>query len=168
MKANAYITIGKIGSPFGVKGWLKIQSYTEFGASILEYQPWYLTDAKQVRTAITPEDAKAHGQGIIVKFAGIDTPEEARLLTGRIIEIEESKLPALPENEFYWSELKGMTVINQRGETLGTVIYLMETGSNDVLVVKSDKEHAIPYLYGTVIQRVDKEKREIHVNWELI
>lgn len=167
-KANAYITVGKIASPYGVKGWLKVQSYTELGASIFDYQPWYIVNSKNVREVADFEEGRIHGNGLIVKFKNIDTPEDARLKTGQLIEIERAILPTLTKDEFYWSDLEGLTVIDLQGNNLGTVSYVLETGSNDVLVVKGVKEHAIPYLFGTVIRKVDLEKREILVDWEII
>jgi 16S rRNA processing protein RimM len=169
-KAIAYITVGKVASPYGVKGWLKIQSYTEFGASILNYQPWYLSDPHNQHQAVVLEESRMHGNGIVAKFQGIDSPEAARLLTGKLIAVDRSLLPALPENEFYWSDLQGLTVIDLQGKNLGTVTYLMETGSNDVLVIKDAKgqEHALPYLFGTVVRHIDLSKREILVDWELL
>ena len=164
----AYIVIGKIGATYGIRGWLKIHSYTEFGANILEYKPWYLSRLQNEWYAVDVEDGKMHGKGVIAKFAGVNSPEEARLLIGKEIAIHRSQLPTLQKNEYYWSDLEGLTVINQAGQTLGKVIYLIETGSNDVLVIKGDKEYAIPYLPGTVILNVDLEKHEIHVDWELI
>lgn len=170
-KANeAYITVGKIGSTYGIQGWLKIFSYTEFGASILEYAPWYISSDQSHWEPIEIEDGRLHNNSIIVKLKDINTPEAARLFTGKTIAIRREQLPDLKKDEYYWSDLEGLTVINQRGEILGTVIYLIETGSNDVLVVKlaNNKEEAIPYLPGSVVLSVDLEKKEIHVNWELI
>ncbi|TAK74020.1 MAG: ribosome maturation factor RimM [Gammaproteobacteria bacterium] len=163
-----YVAIGKVGSTYGIRGWLKIHSYTEFGASILDYSTWFLSSDQENWDAIQVEEGQLHGKGMIVKLAGINSPETARLLTGKLIAIPRSQLPKLKENEYYWSDLEGLTVIDQHGEILGKVIYLMETGSNDVLVVKGEKEHAIPYLPGRVILEVNLEKQEIHVNWELI
>lgn len=164
----AYITVGKIGSTYGVRGWLKIHSYTEFGASILTYSPWYLSEGSDAWRTIQVEEGRMHGAIVIAKFVGINTPEEARLFTGKLIAITRSQLPSLKKNEYYWSDLQGLTVINKNGEILGKVIYLIETGSNDVLVVKGDKEHAIPYLPGTIVRDIDLEKQEIHVDWEVI
>jgi 16S rRNA processing protein RimM len=161
-----YIVIGRFGSTHGIHGWIKIRAYTEFGASILDYLPWYL-HRNNTFTPIQLESGKVQGNIIMAKLTGIDTPEEARLLTGASIAILRSQLPGLSENEYYWSDLVGLNVINQRGEHLGKVIYLMETGSNDVLVIKGEKELAIPYLMGTVITRIDLAKQEIHVDWEL-
>lgn len=169
-KADAYITVGKIGSAYGVKGWLKIQSFTEFGASILEYQPWFIPDQHNVLTPFTIEDGRIHGNGIVAKLPGIDNPEEARLLTGKLISIERSHLPALPEDEYYWSDLIGLSVIDTHGKKLGTVHTFMETGANDVVIIKDEKgqQHALPYLRGTVIREISLEKREMLVDWELI
>lgn len=165
---STYITIGKIGSSFGVHGWLKISTYTEYGPDILDYRPWYTSRNGRDWKEIDVEDGKQHGNGVIAKLAGIDTPEDARLLTGTLIAIQRSQLPELTKGEFYWSDLIGLTVINKDGTELGKVIYLMETGSNDVLVIKGNKEHAIPYLPGSVVLDINLEKKEIRVDWELL
>ncbi|OGT60128.1 MAG: 16S rRNA processing protein RimM [Gammaproteobacteria bacterium RIFCSPHIGHO2_12_FULL_45_12] len=162
---TTYLTVGKIGAAYGVKGWLKIVSYTEYGASLLDYEPWYLSQAGGNWTSVKIEQGRLYGKGIIAKFPGIDNPEDARLLTGKHIAITRAQLPDLANDEFYWSDLEGLTVINQRGQVLGTVNYLIETGSNDVLVVKGEKERAIPYLKH-VILKVDLTQREIHVDWD--
>lgn len=164
---TVYITVGKIGSTYGVHGWLKIHSYTEFGASILDYSPWYLSQDQEWQ-AVTLEGGRLHSNVVLAKFTGINSPEEARLLTGKMIAITRSQLPALKKDEYYWSDLEGLTVINKNGDILGKVSYLIATGSNDVLVIKGNKEQAIPYLPGSVILSVDLEKKEIHVDWELI
>lgn len=163
-----FIIIGKLGAAYGVQGWLKVRAYTEFGANILEYLPWYINTSplNDTFTPIKLESGRIHGNGIVAKLEGIDTPEKARLLTGKLIAITRSQLPVLKENEYYWSDLVGLTVINQKGEILGKVIYLIETGSNDVLVVKGEKEHAIPWIMNKVITGIDLQKQEIHVNWE--
>jgi 16S rRNA processing protein RimM len=164
----AYITVGKVGSTYGVQGWLKIHTYTEFGASILDYKPWYLNSGENQWDVLEVEDGRIHGKGIIAKLKGFNTPEEARLLTGKTIAITRAQLPKLKKEEYYWSDLEGLTVINSNGNILGKVIYLIATGSNDVLVVKGEKEHAIPYLPGDVVISIDLNKREIHVDWEFI
>ncbi len=166
--ADEFVAIGKIGAPYGVKGWVKIHSFTEWTANILEYTPWYLEDKKSGWQLAKVTDGHEHGKGLIAKIAGYDSPEQSRLLTGKIIGIKRSQLPPLQKDEYYWRDLEGLTVINQDGKQLGTVAYLLETGANDVLVIKSDKEYAIPYLPGSVVLSVDLAKREIHVNWELI
>lgn len=162
------ITIGKIGSTFGVHGWLKLHTYTEFGPTILEYQPWLIQKPNGSTEILALEDAKFHGDQVLIKVQGINTPEAAKLLTNQLLLIQRSQLPTLSPNDYYWSDLIGLTVIDQNNQTLGKVTHLIETGANDVLVVKGEKEHAIPYLPGSVIKSVDLEKQEIRVDWELI
>ena len=162
-----YIPIGKIGATFGIKGWLKIISYTAETADILNYAPWYLEE-NQAWKPLKITAGKLHGKGIVVKMAGLDTPEQARLLTGKIIAINRSQLPALKKQEYYWSDLEGLTVINQHGDIIGKVAYLIETGSNDVLVVKGEKEFAIPYLPGDVVTSIDLSEQVMRVNWDII
>jgi 16S rRNA processing protein RimM len=173
MKNNRHIIVGKIGSTYGIHGWLKVHAYTEFSTDILNYKPWYLSFGNDSNETVEAkpykvEDGRIHGNSIIVKFAGINSPEEGRLLTGATIYVERSQLPPLKDNEYYWSDLIGLTVINKNGERLGKVIYLMATGSNDVLIVKGEKEFAIPYLLDKVILNVDLSKQEIYVDWELL
>lgn len=163
-----FVTIGKIGSTYGIKGWLKIQSYTEFNASILSFKPWYLSKDGQDWHPIEIEDGNLQGDRVFAKLVGYNNPEDARQLTGYLIAIKREQLPALQENEYYWSDLIGLDVIDMQGKVLGKVIYLMETGSNDVLVIKGDKEYAIPYIAGSVIKKIDIQQRIIQVDWELI
>jgi len=166
---SKYIVIGKIGATYGIFGWLKIQTFTEFGPNILDYTPWYLSDGEKKNwQEVVIEEGKPHGGGMVVKFPNVSNPEEARLMTGKTISILRSQLPELPNDEYYWSDLEGLTVINQHGETLGKIIYLIETGGNDVIVVKGEKDHAIPYLPGSVVKSIDLAKKEMVVDWELI
>jgi len=162
-----YLVVGKMGSTYGVQGWLKILSYTEKVNNILGFDPWYIEDGVNWK-AVHIEESREHGKGIIVKFAGLNNPETARLWSGKKIAILRSQLPALPKNEYYWSDLKNLTVIDQHGKTLGKIIYLIETGSNDVLVVKGDKEYAIPYLPGRVVKDINLDDGVMHVDWEAI
>ncbi|MCD6039502.1 MAG: rimM [Gammaproteobacteria bacterium] len=163
-----YVVVGKLGSTYGIQGWLKLYSFTEPRANISLYKPWYVEDGTSWKLAGLEVSSK-HAKGIIVKFSGYNTPEEARQLTGKRIAVLRSQLPHLKKGEFYWRDLEGIPVINQEGAFLGKVMYLLETGSNDVLVVKNEnkKEHAIPYL-AEVIKKVDLVNQVIYVDWELI
>jgi len=163
------ITIAKISTTYGVHGWIRVFPYTDYNSHIFDYQPWYLSDTPDtIGTVIKVEDWKEHGRQILVKFTEIDSPEKARLLTNKFITISRNQLPQLEKNEFYWSDLIGMTVINQHQEKLGEVVSIMETGSNDVLIVKGENEHAIPYLPDRVILKIDLENKVILVDWELL
>ncbi len=161
-----YVVVGKLGATHGILGWLKLYSFTEPAANILAYKPWYLEDATGWKLTL-PEASRKHATGMTVKIAGFDNPEKARLLTNKKIAVLRSQLPQLKKGAYYWSDLEGLTVVNVDGTVLGKVIYLLETGSNDVLVVKGDKEHAIPYL-PEVVTNIDLANQVIQVDWELI
>jgi 16S rRNA processing protein RimM len=162
-----YVSVGKVGSTYGVQGWVKVLSFTESVTNILEYTPWYLENGNSwQRVEVTA--SRIHGKGIVVKFADYNSPEHSRSLAGKTIAVPRSQLPKLEVGAYYWNDLKGLTVINQDGETLGEVIYLLETGANDVLVVKGKKEHAIPYLLNSVVTNIDLVNKVIHVNWDVI
>jgi 16S rRNA processing protein RimM len=167
MNKTDYVIVGKIASTYGVQGWLKVVSYTESTYDIAEYTPWYVEESGSFKP-IDVTEVREYGKGIIVKFAGYDNPEKAKLLTGKKIGILRSQLPALDKDEYYWSDLEGLTVINQNGVNLGQIVYLIETGSNDVLVVKGETEHAIPYLPNDVIISIDLANKIMRVDWELI
>jgi len=164
-----YIIVGKLGSTYGVQGWIKLYAYTEPTANILDYKPWYIEEAGHWSLIEHIESREQH-KGIVVKFSGINNPEQARLLTGKKIAVLSTALPRLKKGEYYWSDLEGLTVINHDGAVLGKVIYLLETGSNDVLVIKNDKdnkEYAIPYL-SNIIENIDLTQKIINIHWELL
>ena len=110
---------------------------------------------------------KQNGAILLVKFPGRDTPEDARLLTGANICIKRSQLPALENNEYYWSDLQGLTVINTENINLGVVNHLLTVGNNDVLVVKDKREYLIPYLMGQYVLSVDLANKVIRVDWDV-
>jgi 16S rRNA processing protein RimM len=118
-------------------------------------------------------DWRRHNKGFIAKFAQINDRDEAMALTNVEISVDSAQLPELPSGEFYWRDLIGMSVITDKGYNLGTVDDLMETGSNDVLVVKANKKDAfgqserlIPFLTDSVIQGVNHEEKVITVDWD--
>jgi len=169
---NNRIVMGKLGSTYGIRGWLKVFSYTDNAESIFDYSPWYLNQkGKWVEYKV--ESWKRHGQGYVCKLAGLDVREDAQLMTNFEIAIDPASLPELSEDEFYWRELFGMQVFTTKGYDLGEVTDLLETGSNDVLVIKANlkdafgqKERLIPYLEEQVIKKVDREARRIEVDWD--
>ncbi|MGF1853074.1 ribosome maturation factor RimM [Vibrio satsumensis] len=169
---NNRIVMGKLGSTYGIRGWLKVFSYTDNAESIFDYSPWYLNlKGKWVEYKV--ESWKRHGQGYVCKLAGLDVREDAQLMTNFEIAIDPASLPELSEDEFYWRELFGMQVFTTKGYDLGEVTDLLETGSNDVLVIKANlkdafgqKERLVPYLEEQVIKKVDREARRIEVDWD--
>jgi 16S rRNA processing protein RimM len=173
--AEDYLIVGRIGAPYGVRGWVKVFSHTEYPENLLDYDPWYLsgprsakTDAPNWRRCVV-EEAKTHGKGIIAKLAGYDDRDAATLLRGVDIAIRKEQLPPPKEGEYYWVDLVGLEVENLAGESFGKVDHLLETGANDVLVVKGgpdEPDMLIPYVMDVFIKEVDLDAGVIRVDWE--
>ena len=163
--------LGRITSVFGVKGWVRIYSYTDPIGNILDYGQWHLVRDGE-RQTVELQSGKAHGKGLIAKIKGYDTPEEVRALCGSEIRLGVDQLPELPEGEYYWHQLEGLTVVTADGQRLGKVSHLMETGSNDVMVVVPDREsldgrkRLVPYLPGEYVNKVDLAAGRIEVDWD--
>jgi 16S rRNA processing protein RimM len=165
-QADDWVTVGHIAAVYGVKGWVKVRSYTEPFENVMHYQPWHLVNNKQ--TIIVEIDTfKHHAAGLVAHIVGCDDRDKAKLYTGLEIRVERSQLPKPKKGEYYWYQLEGLTVVTDKGVTLGKVDYLLETGSNDVLVVNGeDRERLIPYLPGKVVKNIDLDAAVITVDWD--
>ena len=166
------IVVGKMGSTYGIRGWLRVFSSTEESESIFDYQPWFVKRAGEWQL-IELEGWKRHSQDLIIKVKGMEDREAAALLTNCDIVVDSTQLPALDAGDYYWKDLMGCQVVTTAGYQLGAVIDMMETGSNDVLVVKANlkdafgiQERLIPFLDGQVIKNVDLNARAIEVEWD--
>lgn len=168
MGQNLYIRLGYVPSVFGIKGWLKVFSYCRPLEQILDYATWQLR-TRNTEVSYSLEQGKPHGPGVIAKLSGIDTRTLAEPLVHAGIWVPEGELSALPADEFYWYQLEGMKVVTVDGQALGTIKRLLETGANDVLVVKNTadaKEILIPYVRGKVVTHVDLQQRVMTVDWQ--
>jgi 16S rRNA processing protein RimM len=161
------VIIGKIVGLFGVKGWLKIRSYTDPREQIARYQPWQVA-VDGVWRQMAVEAVQPHGKGMIARLSGVENRDQALPLVGGDIGVSRQQLPALAENEFYWRDLEGLKAVNLEGVELGTVRYLFATGANDVLVVQKDggPEILIPFLWQRTIQAVEIDAGLIRVDWQ--
>jgi 16S rRNA processing protein RimM len=165
------IVIGKFGAVYGIKGWLKIHSYTDDPEGIFKYKP-LLMKLKGQFQSVNVADWKRHTNSFVGKIVGFDAREDAQTLVGLELFIDPSKLPQMEEN-FYWRDLIGCQVNTGNGYSLGVVTDMMETGSNDVLVVKANsndafgqKERLVPFIEQQVISNVDITSKLIIVNWQ--
>jgi 16S rRNA processing protein RimM len=159
------LVMGRIAAPYGVKGWLRVVSYTEQPDKLIEYTPWYLRQGNAwlpVRIA----GVKRHTKGLLVRLPGYEDRDKAAELAGVDIGVYRTQLPATAGDEYYWDDLIGLPVMTLDGLLLGTVDHLIETGANDVLVVRGERERLIPFIRGSVIARVDLDGRVIRVDWD--
>ena len=169
------ISIATIVGVYGVKGWVKVRINLEDPASLTFLSPKQLTDSRGKRVrSLDITAVRSQGKGFIAKLAGVDDRSSAELLRGHSIQIPESALPGLNDGEFYWRDLIGCRVelgVDDESLSLGCVDHLIETGANDVLVVRptedsiDDRERLIPWLEDDVIVAVDIELRRISVRW---
>ena len=158
------ITLGKIVGVFGIKGWVKVFSETRPREQIFSYSPWLL-EVKGRTVEVELLDGRQQGKGLIASLKGYTDCDAARQLIGSDISIPEEGLPAAGIDEYYWSQLTGLSVVNQQGIELGEVANLFETGANDVMVVKGDKERLIPFTEFAV-HEVDLDNKKIIVDWD--
>ena len=158
------VTLGKIVGVFGVKGWVKVFSETRPREQIFKYSPWLLVlngDEFEVEVL----EGRQQGKGLIASLKGYTDCEDARKLVGSEILVSQESLPKTGKNEYYWSQLTGLNVVNLQGIELGKVVNLFETGANDVLVVKGEKERLIPFTEFAVIEG-EMDSNNIVVDWD--
>jgi len=159
------VIVGEIKGSYGIKGWVKIHSFTAPPENILHYAPWLL-DARGVIREMAVVTGKLHGQAVVALLEGIATPEDAQSLRGAKILVDRSSFPPALPGEFYRIDLLGLEVRNLAGFSLGTVKDVMATGANDVLVLEGERERLVPFLQGSTVKAVELEKGEILVDWD--
>ena len=157
--------MAKLSSPYGVKGWVKIFSFTEKLDSLLAYKKFFLSKDQKNWLEKEVKEIKLHGKSIIVKFLEIDSRSEAENLKDYLIGVSKDLLPKLNKGQYYWNELIGFEVLNLKNISFGNVDTFLETGANDVIVVRGDKERLIPYTSNTVL-KVDTGGEKIIVDWD--
>lgn len=162
---NKLVICGRIGAPYGLRGWVKVTTFTEAPDTLLAHHTWMI-GKDDVWQEMTLLDGKLINQSLRVRFAGIDDCNQARMLTGNDVALPRSALPEPQANEVYWVDLPGLQVINQ-GTPMGVVQDIFATGANDVLVVKKADggEMLVPYIAG-VIEKVVLDEGAIYIVWD--
>lgn len=168
--AEEMIVLGKIVSVHGIRGEVKVYSFTDPLDNLLDYRRWTLRRGNEVRQAELVQ-GRVQGNVLVAKLKGLDDREIARTFAEFEILVPRSELPVLDDGEFYWSQLEGLKVIDQNGQLFGILDHMLETGANDVMVVKpcagslDDRERLLPYT-DQCVQAVDLEAGEIRVDWD--
>ncbi len=170
--ADDVVTLGKVVGVFGIKGWVKVQSFSSPIENVFSYKAWTLELPDHTRRHIKLREGRNQGKGLVAALEGVDDRESAQLLIGAEIKMDIDKLPRLEDGEFYWFQLEGLNVLTSEGVWLGKVDHLMETGANDVLVVRAcqgsvdERERLIPYLPGQVVASVELGEGRMTVDWD--
>lgn len=163
------VVMGRIVAPYGVLGWVKILPDTETLDSLFDYPTWWIGKGEQWRE-LKVESLKIHNDVLLAKLTGVNDRDMAFACKGQQVAVPREDLPEPDENEYYWSDLIGLAVKNQQDVDFGKITDVFETGANDVLVVKTDKEQGnierlIPFIDQVVID-VNLEAGTMLVDWD--
>lgn len=165
MQQRDLVILGRIVGLYGVKGWLKVYSYTQPMQNILKYQSWLVQTGASWQ-AHKLETGRVQGKGLVAKLVGVDDRDLAAEFLQLDIAVTRDQLPKLEPETFYWTDLEGLRVISKEGQELGKLDHLFETGANDVMVVKGERERLIPWIRDQVVLQVNLDDGFIEVDWD--
>jgi 16S rRNA processing protein RimM len=157
------VPMGHISGVHGVRGWVKIHSLTEPRDAIFEYQPWLLGESLE---GIRVRQGKKHGNRLIALLENAEDREQAEALVNQPIAVYRDQFPALLEDEFYWTDLIGLSVQLENGRELGTIEHMLATGANDVMVVRGERERLIPFVLDRYVKDVNLDRGLVVVDWD--
>jgi len=160
------LLMGRVHGAFGLRGEVKIESFTEPEMALLGYQPWILRDQLGHERSISGARARVGNKGLVATLPGVADRTAAETLRGSDIFIPRSTLPQPSPGEFYWADLEGLHVHTVTGVDLGTVAQILPTGANAVLVVTGERERMIPFVRPKTVISIDLESGKILVDWD--
>jgi 16S rRNA processing protein RimM len=157
------VVLGTIAGTFGVKGWVKIKSYTEPLDNILDYEAWLIGRA-DAWAPIEVQEVRVTDKGVLAKLEGLESPEEARLKVGLEIGVWRSQMPPPEPGEYYLSDLEGIDAFSPDGERLGRVDHFRSTPGGTIVVVKGEQEHWIPFVKDRIV-KVELDAARVVLDW---
>ena len=177
MGRPAVVPVGTVGRAHGVRGWVRVRSDMDPPEDLLRHDTWLAECADGRWRPVVVRSARAHGNVFVAHFEGVEDREAAAGLAGTRVGLPRDVLPALDDGQYYWVDLIGLEVLDEAGESLGVVQEMIETGANDVMVVRPgiapapgraptrERERIIPFLAGDVVRKVDLDAGRILVSW---
>ncbi len=160
---SAWVECGRITGVFGIRGELKIASYTEPAERLLDYRPWMLSLAQGQPQPVHPVGSHRRGSQLVVALDGLTDRTRAESLVGGALSVPRTCFPTLPEGQFYWVDLVGLKVVNEEGVPLGRVTDLIRGPAGDCLAVSGVEDQLIPFSWQTTVLAVDLKSRRIQV-----
>lgn len=161
------VPVGRIVGVHGVRGELKIESWTEPRERIFDYQPWLLLTAPGREHEVRGATGGSRGKGMLAQLPGVEDRDQAVALIGAEIAVDRDLLPPVAAGEYYWADLEGLEVVDTEGAALGRVHHLFATGANDVIVVRGgEREHLVPFVMGSFVRSIDLDAGRIVVDWD--
>ena len=161
-----WIELGRIRRPFGIKGWLHVESYTDPVEALLGYPSWSLRSRAGARVAHRVAEGRAHGHDLVVRLEGLEDREQAQALVGAVVEVARSELPPTRAREYYRADLVGFAVVNRQGIELGALTHFVDGTNGATLVIRhaQGREYWVPAGAGH-LWNVDLAARRIVVDW---
>ena len=162
----SWIELGRVGAPFGVKGWVHVDSHTDPPEGLLNYSSWVLRLANGERVARGVAEARWQHGKLVARFEQVEDRDAAAALRGATIEIERSQLPPTREREYYQADLIGLPVRNLAGVELGRVRHFVATLAGPLMVVHGTdgRELWVPAV-PEYLRKVDLAEGRIEVDW---
>ena len=166
MSSNDIVVLGRLADPYGIQGWLWLYLFGDDPLSWAEMPVWWIAREGEPWRECKLKSLKAHSNGVVVLLDGVADRTTAESMKGILVGAPREALPTTEKNEFYWTDLVGLAVINTADERLGKVVGLIETGANAVLRVLSEDnvERLLPFV-SAVVLAVEKEAGQIRVEW---
>jgi 16S rRNA processing protein RimM len=161
---SSLIELGIVGAPFGVRGWIKLRSYTEPPDRLLEHRSLQLRLGGAWRTYRIEASGHSGGQ-LTVKLVGVEDRDEAQALRGAPVGVLRSELPPRSDKDFYRADLIGCEVLNLKGVRLGVVQHFVEIPAHALMVVRGEQEYWVPAV-PQHLRRVDLQARQVVVDWD--
>jgi 16S rRNA processing protein RimM len=159
------VIMGRIAAAHGIRGWVRIQPYTEYLDGLLDFRSWWIGQEGGPWQKVEVMQCEVHNKTLAAELPDCPDRNAAEKLKGLLIAVPRSSLPQQGSGEFYWSDLIGLAVVNEIGVQLGTVSNLLDTGANQVLSVKGDSGDILIPFVASAIKRVDLKNRTILVDW---
>lgn len=165
------VVLGKIVSVHGIRGAVKVYSHTDPLDNVLDYPEWTLRKGN-AQQSVSVVAGRVQGRILVVQLKGLDDRDKALELVDWEICVPRAELPSLEDGEFYWHQLEGLQVVTLDGQLLGRIDHLLETGSNDVMVVKpcagslDQRERLLPYLPDLYVKHIDLTEGVMQVDWD--
>ena len=166
MVSKEWLELGRIGSPYGIKGWVHVQSFTDPPERLLKYRDWIVGLMNADPAPMRVVEARAQGSGVVARLEGTEDRDQAARLQGALIRVPRSAMPKLRKREFYQADLVGLAVTNLEGAALGAVHHFVETPGGSVMVVRSSAglEHWVPATREH-LAKVDLSAGQVVVAW---
>jgi 16S rRNA processing protein RimM len=158
------VEVGRLGAAHGVRGWLRVQSYTDPPQRLFEWRRWLLRPENGAAREVTLMESRPQGNGWIAKLEGIEERDAASRLAGQMVLVDRAELPPTQGREFYRADLVGFEVKNLEGALLGVVVHFIDTPGNAVMVIRGAREYLVP-VTAQHLRQIGAGDRTLIVDW---